>query len=151
MLVLIVKGDPKGYEEKEALDREVGCLEPFLESLPTVCVLCYLKHSNPEFLNQLGGSSFYRQANCQMFLKRKNHLICRPFFQTCFTMALFLKSGPCFILPASGLFGRILDSIEYICFLQSVLQVVPLVRSLNIFVSTVSAKTLKSPSLRWDP
>ena len=127
-------------------------MEPFLESLPTVCVLGYLKYSNPEFLNQLGGSSFYRQANCQMFLKRKNHLIiCRPFFQTCFTMALFLKSGPCFILPASGLFGRILDSIEYICFLQSVLQVVPLVRSLNIFVSTVSAKTLKSPSLRWDP
>ena len=37
-------------------------------------------------------------------------------------MALFLKSGPCFILPASGLFGRILDSIEYNCFLQSVLK-----------------------------
>ena len=60
--MLLVKGDPKGYEEKETLDREVGCLEPFLESLPTVCVLGYLKDSNPEFLNQLGRSSFYRQA-----------------------------------------------------------------------------------------
>ena len=28
VLVLLVKGDPKGYEEKEALDREVGCLGP---------------------------------------------------------------------------------------------------------------------------
>ena len=147
-MIIIIINKIKKFKKEILKNREVGCLEPFLESLPTVCVLCYLKHSNPKFINQLGGSSFYRQAK---FLKRKNHLICRPFFQTCFTMALFLKSGPCFILPASGLFGRILDSIEYICFLQSVLQVVPLVRSLNIFVSTVSAKTLKSPSLRWDP
>ena len=89
-MLLLVKGDPKGYEEKEALEREVNCLESYLEALPAVCVLAYLKRVSPQFLDSLGLFSFYR-----------------PYYQTCFTMALFLKSGPCFILPRKGLFGGI--------------------------------------------
>ena len=89
-MLLLVKGDPKGFEEKEALEREVNCLETYLEALPSVCVLAYLKRVRPEFLDSLGLFSFYR-----------------PYYQTCFTMTLFLKSGPCFVLPRKGLFGGI--------------------------------------------
>ena len=92
MTLLLVKGDPKGYEEKEALEREVACLEPYLEALPSLGVLAYLARAYPEFLDSLGRASYYR-----------------PFIQTCFTMTLFLKSGPCFILPGTGLFGGILS------------------------------------------
>ena len=90
MVLLLVKGDPRGYEEKEALEREVLSLESYLEALPSLGVLAYLKRANPEFLDRLGLFSFYR-----------------PFLQTCFTMTLFLKSGPCFILPRKGFFGGI--------------------------------------------
>ena len=90
MIILLVKGDPKGYEEKAALEREVNCLESYLEALPSLLVIAHLKKAYPEFLDTLGLFSFYR-----------------PFYQTCFTMTLFLKSGPCFILPRKGLFGGI--------------------------------------------
>ena len=88
--MLLVRGDPKGYEEKEALEREVNGLESYLEAMPSLVVLAYLKKVDPEFLDRLGLFSFSR-----------------PFLQTCFTMTLFLKSGPCFILPRKGLFGGI--------------------------------------------
>ena len=92
MTLLLVKGDPKGYEEKEALDREVLSLESYLEALPSLAVLAYLATVYPEFLrSKLGLTSYYR-----------------PFIQTCFTMTVFLKSGPCFILPSRGLFSGIL-------------------------------------------
>ena len=89
-VLLIARGDPKGYEEKEALEREVNGLESYLEAMPSLVVLAYLKRVDPEFLDRLGLFSFSR-----------------PFLQTCFTMTLFLKSGPCFILPKNGLFGGI--------------------------------------------
>ena len=90
VIILLVKGGPKGYEEKAALEREVNGLEAYLEALPALLVLAYLKKAYPVFLDKLGLFSFYR-----------------PFYQTCFTMTLFLKSGPCFILPRKGLFGGI--------------------------------------------
>ena len=90
MTLLLVKGDPKGQEELETLEREVNCLESYLEALPSLCVIGYLMRDNPGFLKRLGLFSFYR-----------------PYFQTCFTMALFLKSGSCFILPRRGFFGGI--------------------------------------------
>ena len=90
-MVLLVKGDPRAREENETLEREVNCLESYLEALPSLCVLGYLKRVNPRFLNTLSIYSFYR-----------------PYLQTCLTMTLFLKSGPCFILPRQGLFGGIL-------------------------------------------
>ena len=90
--MLLVKGDPKGYEEMETLEREVSSLEPYLESLPSLGVLAYLASVYPKFLYSLGLTSYYR-----------------PFIQTCFTMTLFLKSGPCFFLPGTGLFGGILS------------------------------------------
>ena len=90
--LLLVKGDPKGYEEKEALDREVLSLESYLEALPSLGVLAYLARVYPEFIrSKLGVASYFR-----------------PFMQTCFTMTLFLRSGPCFILPTTGLFSGIL-------------------------------------------
>ena len=89
-VLLLARGDPKGYEEKEALEREVNGLESYLEAMPSLVVLAYLKRVDPEFLDRLGLFSFSR-----------------PFLQTCFTMTLFLKSGPCFILPRKGLFGGI--------------------------------------------
>ena len=51
----------------------------------------HLMRDNPGFLKRLGLFSFYR-----------------PYFQTCFTMALFLKSGSCYMLPRRGFFGGIL-------------------------------------------
>ena len=88
MTLLLVKGDPKGYEEKEALDREVLSLESYLEALPSLGVLAYLARVYPEFMrSKLGLASYYW-----------------PFAQTVFTMTLFLRSGPCFILPTTGLF-----------------------------------------------
>ena len=90
VMLLLIRGDPKGYEEKKALEREVNCLESYLEALPSLCVLCHLKGANPEFFGRLGLFSFYRL-----------------FYQTCFTMTLFLKSGPCFIFPRKGFFGGI--------------------------------------------
>ena len=90
VMLLLIRGDPKGYEEKKALEREVNCLESYLEALPSLCVLCHLKGANPEFFGRLGLFSFYRL-----------------FYQTCFTMTLFLKSGPCFIFPKKGFFGGI--------------------------------------------
>ena len=87
MTLLLVKGDPKGFEEKEALDREVLSLESYLEALPSLGVLAYLYRVHPEFLRSLGLATYYM-----------------PFALTCFTMTLFLRSGPCFILPRRGLF-----------------------------------------------
>ena len=92
MTLLLVKGDPKGYEEREALEREVACLGSYLEALPSLGVLTYLARVYPEFHNSLGLVNYYKS-----------------FTQTCFTMTLFLKSGPCFILPDTGLFGGILS------------------------------------------
>ena len=92
MVLLLVKGDPKGYEEKAALEREVNGLESYLEAMPSLVVLAYLKRANPEFLDGLGLFSFWR-----------------PFLQTCFTMTLFLRSGPCSILPRKGIFGGIFN------------------------------------------
>ena len=92
VMLLLVKGDPKGFEEKEALDREVLSLESYLEALPSLGVLVYMFRVYPEFLkSKIGIVSF-----------------CRLQVQTCFTMTLFLRSGPCFILPNKGLFGGIL-------------------------------------------
>ena len=70
-VLLIARGDPKGYEEKEALEREVNGLESYLEAMPSLVVLAYLKRVDPEFLDRLGLFSFSR-----------------PFLQTCFTMTL---------------------------------------------------------------
>ena len=111
--MLIIKGDPSGYKEKDDLDREVNCLEPYLEALPSLCVLGYIKRSNPEFLNTGFLYRYCKGCNCRLskFENIKTagtKYIClffRSFFQTCFTMALFLKSGPCFILPRSGFSG----------------------------------------------
>ena len=90
-MLLLVKGDPTAKAEHETLDREVSCLESYLEALPSLCVLGYLNRVKPKFLDTLGIYSFYR-----------------PYLQTCLTMTFFLRSGPCFILPRQGLFGGIL-------------------------------------------
>ena len=90
--MLLVKGDPKGYEEKEVLDRELHSLESYLEALPSLTVLAYLGRVYPDFFHSSPGLASY---------------YIRAFYQTCFTMTLFLKSGPCFILPSTGLFGGI--------------------------------------------
>ena len=66
-------------------------MESYLEALPSLCVIGFLVRDNPGFLKRLGLFSYYR-----------------PYFQTCFTMALFLKSGSCFMLPRRGFFGGIL-------------------------------------------
>ena len=90
--MLLVKGDPKGYEEKEVLDRELHSLESYLEALPSLTVLAYLGRVYPDFFHSSPGLASY---------------YIRAFYQTCFTMTLFLKSRPCFILPRDGLFGGI--------------------------------------------
>ena len=90
--LLLVKGDPKGYEEKEVLDRELHSLESYLEALPSLTVLAYLGRVYSDFFHSSPGLASY---------------YIRAFYQTCFTMTLFLKSGPCFILPSTGLFGGI--------------------------------------------
>ena len=47
----------------EVLDREVASLEPFLEAMPSVCVMTYMIMTDPGFLSSLPGSiSFYRAA-----------------------------------------------------------------------------------------
>ena len=62
--MLIIKGDPRGHKEKDDLDREVNCLEPYLEALPSLCVLGYIKRSNPEFLNT--GFLYRYRMGCNM-------------------------------------------------------------------------------------
>ena len=72
-MLLLVKGDPKGYKEKEVLDRELHSLEAYLEALPSLTVVAYLGRVYPDFLHLwLGDASYYR-----------------IFYQTCFTMTLF--------------------------------------------------------------
>ena len=83
------RGVPAAPQEKAKLDREVGGLEPFLEAIPTAFVvycISYYRFSEPELWDRVGGWF--------------------PFFVgyygACLTMTLFLKGGPCFILPSKG-------------------------------------------------
>ena len=83
------RGVPAAPQEKARLDREVGGLEPFLEAIPTAFVvycISYYRFSEPELWDGVGGWF--------------------PFFVgyygACLFMTLFLKGGPCFILPSKG-------------------------------------------------
>ena len=90
-ILLTCRRDVRAALATEVLDREVASLEPFLEAMPSVCVMTYMIMTSPGFLSSLSGSvNFYR-----------------AYYITCFTMTLFLKSGPCFILPRHGLFAGI--------------------------------------------
>ena len=71
--------------------REVSSLEPFLEALPSLCVMLYLVPVEPSLFH-----SQWRQTN-----------LIRAYGTLCFSMALFLKSGPCFFLQSKGLFSGI--------------------------------------------
>ena len=89
------RGVPAAPQEKARLDREVGGLEPFLEAIPTAFVvycISYYRFSEPELWDGVGGWF--------------------PFFVgyygACLAMTLFLKGGPCFILPSKGLATGIL-------------------------------------------
>ena len=71
--------------------REVSSLEPFLEALPSLCVMLYLVPVEPSLFH-----SQWRQTN-----------LIRAYGTLCFSMALFLKSGPCFFLQSKGPFSGI--------------------------------------------
>ena len=63
-------------------------LEPYLEALPSMMVMQYMIRTNPDFFR-----SFFAMW--------------RAFYMTGLGMTLFLKNGPCFILPRQGIFGVI--------------------------------------------
>ena len=63
-------------------------LEPYLEALPSMLVMQYMMRTNPAFFH-----SFFA--------------LWRAFYMTGLGMTLFLKNGPCFILPRHGIFGVI--------------------------------------------
>ena len=84
---LTTKRDLRAVELGELLDREVMSLEPFLEALPSMLVMRYMVWANPQF------SSYFNML--------------RAFYVTVLGMTLFLKNGPCFILPRRGIFGFI--------------------------------------------
>ena len=68
----------------------MSSLEPFLEALPSLCTMLYLISVDPAFFSSWG------QVN-----------VIRGYGTLCFSMALFLKSGPCFFLQSHGLFNGI--------------------------------------------
>ena len=87
---LTLKQDPNAGKTRATLDREVSSLEPFLEALPSLCTMLYLISVDPAFFSPWG------QVN-----------VIRGYGTLCFSMALFLKSGPCFFLQSHGLFNGI--------------------------------------------
>ena len=68
----------------------MSSLEPYLEALPSLCAMLYLESVDPAFF------SSWSQTN-----------LIRAYGTMCFSMALSLKSGPCFFLPSHGLFSGI--------------------------------------------
>ena len=88
---LTLRRDPEAGRAKEVLEREVSSLEPFMEALPSLFVLLYLSLAEPEFFH----SSATRPA------------LTRAYGVASFTMTLFLKSGPCFLLSGEGFFSGI--------------------------------------------
>ena len=91
MLWLVLKRDPDAGKARETLDREVSSLEPYVEALPSLGVMMYISLTEPHL--------FYSSSN------RIN--LTRTYWVTCFTMTLFLKSGPCFFIPREGYFSGI--------------------------------------------
>ena len=85
-----MKEDPSAGRTRATLDREVSSLEPFLEALPSLSAMLYLASVDPAFFSSWG------QLN-----------LVRSYGTLCFSMALFLKSGPCFFLQSHGLFSGI--------------------------------------------
>ena len=69
---------------------KVSSLEPCLEAVPSLCAMLYLAVVEPTFFLD----SPWNQIN-----------LIRAYGTMCFTMALFLKSGPCFFLQSQGIFS----------------------------------------------
>ena len=85
-LWLVLKRDPDAGKARETLDREVSSLETYVEAIPSLGVMMYISLTEPHL--------FYSSSN-------KINLT-RAYWVTCFTMALFLKAGPCFFIPREG-------------------------------------------------
>ena len=86
---LTMNRDPRAAELGELMDREVTSLEPFLEALPSMFVLRYMVKNKLEFT-----------SSAESYLN-----LVRAVYMTVLGMTLFLKNGPCFILPRRGIFG----------------------------------------------
>jgi len=96
------KKDAKWKEEKERLQRNIGSLEPIIESVPQVHILLCLVGMNPILITgksfRVVGFDFYGAP---------------LFFATFVTsiisaskgIASFLLDGPCKLVPKNGLFG----------------------------------------------
>ena len=69
---------------------KVGSLEPSLEAVPSLCAMLYIAAVEPTFFLD----SSWNTTN-----------LIRAYGTMCFTMALFLKSGPCFFLQSQGIFS----------------------------------------------
>ena len=86
---LVWTGDPNASKEKARLDREVGGLEPFLEATPTALAVYYLafyRYSSHDLWLLVGGwNSHYAGINSLSL-----------------AVSLFLKGGPCSIIPSRG-------------------------------------------------
>ena len=95
VISLILRKDPRARQLRGKMSREVGGLEPFLEAMPTVFLMYftyYYRFSDTELWENAGGSW--------------------QFFWTlsvaCLAMAMFLKDGPCSMIPPRGFFEGLL-------------------------------------------
>ena len=71
---------------------KVSSLESYMEALPSLFVLLYLKIAEPDFFLSSNSSP----------------AVMRAYWVASFTMTNFLKNGPCFFLPRGGFFSGML-------------------------------------------
>ena len=97
----IIKGDRSAGNEKVLLEREIGTLEPFFESVPSAFLMCFFMTKKLGLeQNELGLCSFvdFGEITLQEFYSFVVSVLSASFGVT-----KLLQSGPCKIFPEGGL------------------------------------------------
>ena len=100
VIFLFLKGNPKAINKKADIDRDLGGLEPFLESVPTVFVCTVIRAANPhdEFLSLFIGHGYNDVAKFN-----SSYMI--SLVSSAMGMAKFLHTGPSRMFPQTGHLG----------------------------------------------
>ena len=93
----IIKGDPSAGNDKVVLEREIGVLEPFFESVPTAFIMCFFMTKDFALEQNVLGLCSKKDGHMEIFSFAVSVL------SASFGVTKLFQSGPCKIFPAGGL------------------------------------------------